>query len=82
MPDTSKCTHANYDDYSDRCEDCGYEPETCWNCSKPLRLHRLATMTARSHPQMVRRDSCAVAPNVFVGSAAARDGSVQGVEPR
>jgi len=31
------CIHANYDDYSDRCEDCGYEPETCWNCSEPLK---------------------------------------------
>ncbi len=37
MPDTTKCPHANYDDYSDRCEDCGYEPATCWNCSKPLK---------------------------------------------
>jgi hypothetical protein len=37
MPDTTTCTHVNYDDYSDRCEDCGYEPETCWNCSEPLK---------------------------------------------
>ena len=37
MPDTTTCRHVNYDDYSDRCEDCGYEPETCWNCSEPLK---------------------------------------------
>ncbi len=37
MSDTTKCAHANYDDYSDRCEDCGYEPETCWNCSEPAK---------------------------------------------
>jgi len=37
MSDTTKCAHANYDDYSDKCEDCGYEPETCWNCSQPLK---------------------------------------------
>jgi hypothetical protein len=37
MPDTTKCTHANYDDYSDQCEACGHEPETCWHCNEPLK---------------------------------------------
>src|SRR6266705_4395142 len=40
MSDTTTCTHVNYDDYFDKCEDCGYEPETCWNCSEPLKPGR------------------------------------------
>ncbi len=34
---TNACPHVNYDDYFDKCEDCGYEPETCWQCTEPLR---------------------------------------------
>ena len=34
--DQTECQHTAFDDYFNKCEDCGYEPEACDNCLNPL----------------------------------------------